>query len=178
MQELLHLSGRNASFDDAVLARRAEELLLLAPGDAGARGAIFSRCPPGAAPGAAACAVDERAAQWHVWDFDLLHEALEGCMGYKLEFMSLQGPNHQVVLARKPRRWRPRVLARALPLKWLPEWDLPDLRAINEPGREDWPDFPDDLEQEFIDELLATEAAELEKFAKEEAAKEAAKAEL
>ena len=74
--------------------------------------------------------------------------------------------------------WRPRVLARALPLKWLPEWDLPDLRAINEPGREDWPDFPDDLEQEFIDELLATEAAELEKFAKEEAAKEAAKAEL
>ena len=32
----------------------------------------------------------------------MLHEAVEGCLGYDLEVMTLQEPHHQVVLARKP----------------------------------------------------------------------------
>ena len=101
MQELLHLSARNASFDEAVLRRHAELLLRLWAGDDD-RARLFSLCPPGTARGDAACRVDENVGHWHVWDFDLLREAVGGCLGYNLEVMSLQEPHHQVVLARKP----------------------------------------------------------------------------
>merc|ERR1712216_650811 len=38
---------------------------------------------------------------WHVFDFDLLVQLLE-CFSYKIEFMSLWPPHHQVVVASKP----------------------------------------------------------------------------
>ena len=48
---------------------------------------------------------------WHVWDFDLLREAVEGCLGYAVLGLKLLPPMppaycpwHQVLLARKPAR--------------------------------------------------------------------------
>ena len=66
------------------------------------RSDLFSRCAPGVDAGDASCSVDENMGHWHVWDFDLLQEAVEGCLGYDLEVMTLQDPWHQVVLAQKP----------------------------------------------------------------------------
>ena len=64
---------------------------------------------------AATCALDENRVHWHAWDFDLLREAVEGCLGYDLLFLNLQPPAppaycpwHQVLIARKPRD-RPRA---------------------------------------------------------------------
>jgi SAM-dependent methyltransferase len=101
MQQLVHLFQRNASFDAEILARHAEQLLLTWS-HRYERSHLFARCAPGVAAGDVSCGVDENMGHWHVWDFDLLQEAVEGCLGYDLEVMTLQDPWHQVVLARKP----------------------------------------------------------------------------
>ena len=100
MQQLVHLSQRGASFNAEILARHAEQLLLVWPSMN--RSGLFLQCAPGVDAGDASCGVDENRGHWHVWDFDLLQEAVEGCLGYDLEVMTLQDPWHQVVLARKP----------------------------------------------------------------------------
>ena len=100
MQQLVHLAQRDASFDAKILSRHAEQLLLVWPNLN--RSDLFSRCAPGVDAGDASCGVDENRGHWHVWDFDLLQEAVEGCLGYDLEVMTLQDPWHQIVLAQKP----------------------------------------------------------------------------
>ncbi len=101
MQQLVHLSQRGASFDAKILSRHAEQLLLMWSHKLN-RSDLFSRCAPGVDAGDASCGVDENMGHWHVWDFDLLQEAVEGCLGYDLEVMTLQDPWHQIVLAQKP----------------------------------------------------------------------------
>ena len=101
MQQLVHLSRRGASFDAKILSRHAEQLLLMWSHKLN-RSDLFSRCAPGVDAGDASCGVDENRGHWHVWDFDLLQEAVEGCLGYDLEVMTLQDPWHQIVLAQKP----------------------------------------------------------------------------
>eukprot|EP00613_Pedinella_sp_CCMP2098_P017959 CAMPEP_0171751988 /NCGR_PEP_ID=MMETSP0991-20121206/42341_1 /TAXON_ID=483369 /ORGANISM="non described non described, Strain CCMP2098" /LENGTH=412 /DNA_ID=CAMNT_0012353271 /DNA_START=137 /DNA_END=1375 /DNA_ORIENTATION=+ len=48
--------------------------------------------------------VDESAVHWHVFDFNLLIELIQGCMGYELQWVDYQDPFHQIVQARKPHR--------------------------------------------------------------------------
>lgn len=59
----------------------------------------------------ATCVLDENRVHWHAWDFDVLREAVEGCLGYELLLLTLQPPTppaycpwHQVLIARKPNR--------------------------------------------------------------------------
>ena len=64
---------------------------------------LYSLCGEGDAPGACdAPDVDENKAHWHVWDFDVAREALEGCLGYRILHMDFQEPWHQVITAEKP----------------------------------------------------------------------------
>ena len=37
---------------------------------------------------------------WHVFDFDLLVQLMD-CLGYRVEFMALWAPFHQVIVGRK-----------------------------------------------------------------------------
>lgn len=46
--------------------------------------------------------VDESLVHWHVFDFGLLLELVEGCFGYKVLMTDFQEPFHQIVIARKP----------------------------------------------------------------------------
>ena len=45
--------------------------------------------------------VNESEVHWHVFDFNLLLELLEGCMGYQLRWVDFQEPYHQIVLFQK-----------------------------------------------------------------------------
>lgn len=107
MQELLHLHAVNASFDQLVLRRRAEQILrVAATPDARhpyvTREQLFSLCPSDGRVGTEECDVDENLVHWHVWDFDLLEEVVGGCLGYQIRVMSLWNDFHQLVLAFKP----------------------------------------------------------------------------
>lgn len=53
--------------------------------------------------------IEENLIHWHVFDFDVLAEAVEGCLGYEILLLQLMPPGdgtpcpwHQVLLARKP----------------------------------------------------------------------------
>jgi len=48
--------------------------------------------------------VDESEVHWHVFDFNLLDELTEGCLGYSILHRGFQAPYHQLVLAQKPGR--------------------------------------------------------------------------
>lgn len=111
MQALLHLSALNASFNDDVLRSRAEAFLKSMDGKPNFNPDIFTLCDGDDAKArddvatAAAtrnCRVDENHAHWHVWDFDLLREAVEGCLGYTMLMMLLQEPWHQIIAGKKP----------------------------------------------------------------------------
>ena len=61
--------------------------------------------------GPGACELDENTVHWHAWDFDLMREAVEGCLGYELLVLNLQPPMppsycpwHQMLVARKAKR--------------------------------------------------------------------------
>ena len=46
--------------------------------------------------------VDESEVHWHVFDFNLLDELTEGCLGYSILHRGFQAPYHQIILAQKP----------------------------------------------------------------------------
>jgi len=52
--------------------------------------------------GASPWRVDESEVHWHVFDFNLLLELVEGCLGYRVRLADFQAPFHQIFVAQKP----------------------------------------------------------------------------
>jgi len=124
MEELLNLYHSNASNNEALLLARLDARLQLFPNDYDLSylwpeahvwvnatwdekrlalwKSVVSLCHGSPEEQCRNPQVDESLWHWHVWDFDLIQEAVGDCLGYEILWMQFHEPYHQLMLARKP----------------------------------------------------------------------------